>query len=183
MTTDMIGRLIQLIVAPVVMISSAAVLLNGLFTHFGEVNGRIRELDTERFTLVHTISQSTRDDRLIDERLEQIDHQLPRLLHRHGLIQAAILTIYYAILALVVTMFVVAAAALTELAWLATATLVLLLLGTAILLYGLVLTTSEIRVARESVLYETQRVMALGRERAADAGDAAAGASPSSPRA
>jgi small-conductance mechanosensitive channel len=168
MTADAIARVIQLIVAPVVMISSAAVLLNGLFTHFGEVNSRIRDMDGERFTLVHTISDSSRDDRLIDERLAEIDHQLPKLLHRHGLIQSAILTIYYAILALVVSMFVVAAAALTDLAWLATATLALLLLGTAILLFGLVLTTNEIRVARESVLYETQRVMALGRERATD---------------
>jgi hypothetical protein len=168
MTADSISRLIQLIVAPVVMISSAAVLLNGLFTHFGEVNGRIRDMDTERFNLVHTISQSSHDDRLIDERLAQIDLQLPRLLHRHGLIQSAILTIYYAILVLVVTMFAVAAAVLTDLAWLATATLVLLLLGTAILLYGLVLTTSEIREAHEAITFEANRAMGLTRDRPAD---------------
>ncbi len=35
MDTQMIGQIIQLIVAPVVMISSCALILNGLLTRYG----------------------------------------------------------------------------------------------------------------------------------------------------
>jgi hypothetical protein len=52
-TADLVARTIQLILAPVVMISSAAVILNGLLAHYGEVNARIRAMDRERFDLVY----------------------------------------------------------------------------------------------------------------------------------
>jgi VIT1/CCC1 family predicted Fe2+/Mn2+ transporter len=155
-TGEEVARAIQLILAPVVMISSAAVLLNGLLTHYGEVNSRIRAMNRERFEMAHLRAAGGGDTHLIDERLAQIDHQVPDLLDRHRVIHDAMLTVYYAIAILVASMLVVAAAVLTNLAWVAAAVLALLLLGTLVLLYGVVLITQEIRGSRRSIVYESQ---------------------------
>ncbi|MBV8714474.1 MAG: DUF2721 domain-containing protein [Chloroflexi bacterium] len=159
MTADILARVVQLVLAPVVMISSAAVLLNGLLTHYGEVNGRIRTMNHERFELVHSLATSA--DPLDIERLEEIDHQLPGLLDRHRLIHNAMLTIYYSVVLLVISMFAVAVAALTDVIWAPLGVLVLLLVGTSVLLYGVLLTTLEIRVARHAIVFETERSLKL----------------------
>lgn len=159
MNADVFARAVQLVLAPVVMISSAAVILNGLLTHYGEVNGRIRGMNRERFELVHALAAAV--DRLNTERLAEIDHQLPDLLHRHRLIHDAMLAVYYAIVVLVLGMFAVAAAALSDVAWLGIGVLGMLLVGTSVLLYGILLTTLEIRVARRSIVYESERSLRL----------------------
>lgn len=115
-------------------------------------------MDRERFDLVHV---STADERLVTERLAQIDYQIPDLLARHRIVHDAILGVYYAIVLLVASMFVVAAAALTDQAWLAMLVIVFLLAGTAVLLYAMVLTTSEIRRSRHSIVYEAQGALRL----------------------
>jgi hypothetical protein len=156
---DLFARAVQLVLAPVVMISSAAVILNGLLAHYGEVNGRIRTMNRERFDLVRTLAAA--DDQLCVERLAEIDHQLPDLLHRHRLIHDGILAIYYAIVVLVLSMFAVAAAALSDIPWLSLGVLALLLVGTLVLLYGVLLTTLEIRVGRRSIVYESEQSLQL----------------------
>ena len=159
MNADLFARAVQLVLAPVVMISSAAVILNGLLAHYGEVNGRIRTMNRERFDLVRTLAAA--DDQLCVERLAEIDHQLPDLLHRHRLIHDGILAIYYAIVVLVLSMFAVAAAALSDISWLSLGVLALLLVGTLVLLYGVLLTTLEIRVGRRSIVYESEQSLQL----------------------
>jgi small-conductance mechanosensitive channel len=156
---DLFARAVQLVLAPVVMISSAAVILNGLLAHYGEVNGRIRTMNRERFDLVRTLAAA--DDQLCVERLAEIDHQLPDLLHRHRLIHDGILALYYAIVVLVLSMFAVAAAALSDIPWLSLGVLALLLVGTLVLLYGVLLTTLEIRVGRRSIVYESEQSLQL----------------------
>jgi hypothetical protein len=156
---DAFLRALQLILAPVVMISSAAVLLNGLLTHYGEVNGRVRDMNRERLELVRSLDSAS--DPLQLERLTEIDHQLPDLLHRHRLIHDAVLAVYYAIVVLVVSMFADGVTAVSEISWLGLGVLGLLLLGTGVLLVGVLLTTLEIRVARRSIVYETERSMRL----------------------
>jgi Protein of unknown function (DUF2721) len=156
-TAEAVARTIQLILAPVVMISSAAVILNGLLAHYGEVNARVRAMNRERFDLAHLLASGSADQQLVDERLAEIDHQVPDLLERHRIIHDAMLAVYYSIVILVSSMFVVAAAALVDQPWLAAGVLLLLLLGTAVLLYGVVLTTQEIRRSRRSIVYEAGR--------------------------
>jgi small-conductance mechanosensitive channel len=155
-TAETVARTVQLILAPVVMISSAAVLLNGLLTHYGEVNSRIRAMNRERFEVCHLLASGAAVKPLATARLAELDFQLPDLLERHRIIHDAMLTVYYAIGLLVASMFVVAAASLTNQFVLEEAVLVLLLLGTAVLLYGLVLITREIRRSRHSIIYESE---------------------------
>jgi hypothetical protein len=160
-SSESVARAVQLILAPVVMISSAAIILNGLLTHYGEVNSRIRAMDRERFDILHLLASSGADVQLIRQRLDEIDHQIPDLLDRHRMIHDAMLAIYYAIVILVGSMFVVAAAVLTDHPVLLGAVLALLLLGTAVLLYAVLLITREIRRSRRSIVYEAQSTLNL----------------------
>ena len=48
MTAETIARTIQLIVAPVVMVTAGAILSGGLLSHAGAINDRLRTLAHER---------------------------------------------------------------------------------------------------------------------------------------
>jgi VIT1/CCC1 family predicted Fe2+/Mn2+ transporter len=77
------------------------------------------------------------------------------------LILAPAVMISSAIAVLVGSMLVVAAAVLTDQAWLAVLVLVLLVTGALVLLWGVVLITQEIRRSRRSIVYESQAALGL----------------------
>ena len=87
MDTQMIGQIIQFIVAPVVMISSCALILNGLLARYGAINDRLRLMTHERLELLRT----DKNDPLTAERVSEIDRQIPILLHRHKQLHDAVL--------------------------------------------------------------------------------------------
>jgi hypothetical protein len=165
MTADMVARTIQLILAPVVMISACGLVLTGLLARYAAVNDRLRALARERLELWPGMAAS--DDALepaaglAAERRALIDGQTPGLLRHHRLLHDAVLAVYTAVLVFVACMFVIALAALTERDWLASAALVLFLGGTAILLAGVLLTAVEVRTSHEAVQFEVRRVMRL----------------------
>ena len=77
MSPEAIGRTIQLILAPVVMFSACSVFVGGVLNHYTSVGDRIRALTRERLELLRA-GKST----LGLERLDEIDTQLPELLHK-----------------------------------------------------------------------------------------------------
>jgi hypothetical protein len=151
-----------LILAPVVMVSSAAVILNGLMTHYGEVNGRIRDMNHELLDLSGSLGGA--NEVLQVERFHEIKHQLPQLLRRHGLVHDAMLAIYCAIAVLVLSMVASAVTAISDVAWLGPGIVGLLLLGTALLLFGVVLVAIEVHRGRQSIIYETQHLIRWERD-------------------
>ena len=102
-------------------------------------------------------------DRLLTERLDEIDTQLPDLLHRLGLIRSAIMSVYGAILLLVVDMLVIALAVVSTADWLTSAILVVFLAGIGALFLGVMLTVLEARQSQRAIRFEVQRVLALPR--------------------
>lgn len=162
-----VARTIQLIVAPVVMVTSCALVLNGLLQRYGAINDRLRDMARERFDLLRTgggdLASFTPKDPFVAERLQQIDTQMPLLLRRHKQIHDAVLTVYSAILVLVLCMFVIALAAILNAPWIALAALIIFLAGTSILLLGLLITMNEVRASHTAVEYEAQRVLYLGK--------------------
>ena len=48
MNAEMVARIIQLILAPVVMISACAILESGLLGHYASINARLRNMTHER---------------------------------------------------------------------------------------------------------------------------------------
>jgi hypothetical protein len=168
MSVELIARTIQFILAPVVMITSCAILVNGFLTRYAEVNDRMRSLARERLELLRgadgSLSTATGTvGAFKSERLAEIDAQLPGLLRRHELLHRAVLAIYLAILIFVLSMLTIALASAPNSATLATAALVVFIMGTLALLAGVALISVEVRLSNAAVRYEVVRVMRLGK--------------------
>jgi hypothetical protein len=167
MSVETLGHTIQLIIAPVVMVTACAILTTGVLAHFGAVNDRLRALTRERFELLKGPDGSlsaTYANRaaFTRERLTELDRQIPELAQRLDLIHAALLALYGAVVVFLVSMVVIAGAALGGGAVWAGAALTCFLAGTAVLLLAVVLVAWEMRRSNESVQYEARRVMRLG---------------------
>jgi len=154
------GRTIQLILAPVVMVTACGILLTGMLAHYSSINDRIRALAAERLGLA-LLAPAEGGEALAWERLTEIDHQVPILIHRHRLVHHGILLGYTAVVTLVVSMFVIGAAALADSSVLGTVALFVFLAGTASLMVGTVFVAVEVRGSHTAVAYEAMRVIAL----------------------
>lgn len=158
MNGEMIVRSIQIILAPVVMITACAIFLGVLHSRYQTINDRLRSMTRERLELWRGGSNA-----LIFERLRELDAQFPDLLRRHKLMHDAIFVIGCAILAFVGDMFLIASALLLGSAWTATGTLVLFLAGAGAFFVGALLMTVEVRTSHRSLHNEVRRVMGLGK--------------------
>ena len=91
MTIEMIIRTISLILAPVVMITSCALFLNGLLARYEFISNRMRTMHRERLELLETLGDSAGSDKptpgFIKQRVSEIEIELPNILRRHKLIR------------------------------------------------------------------------------------------------
>jgi hypothetical protein len=157
---------VQAMVAPVVLITTAAILSGALLTMYGSVNDRMRAMDHERLEIL------TGDGGMLlsaaevppsgRERLTQIDTQLPRLLRRHRLLHNAVLLIYAGVAVLVLSVITIAIAVTASSGAAGTAALVLVLAGTVMLLGGLLFAARSIIISTDAIDYEVQRTLSLG---------------------
>ena len=157
MDVQSLVRAIQIILAPVVMVTACAIILGGLWGHATSINDRLRAMNRERLELWHQPAA----DAYTSERLAEIDTQAPMLLRRHRRVRDGIVTIYTAILVYILSLFAIALAVLVN----ATAmpALLLFLGGTLLLLVGILLAILEIGISQSALDYETRRVEALRR--------------------
>jgi len=176
MTAETVSKTIQLILAPVVLVTACAILAGGLLTRYAAINDRLRAIVRERLDLLRAAAATGQRDAFTSERLEELDAQVPSLLHRHTQARDALLCVYGASLIFIGDMFVIALAAATGSDWLANAVLMVFLAGTALLFAGLLLVLLEVRSSHQAVHYEVRRVTALQHERAV--GHEPAGAEP-----
>jgi hypothetical protein len=166
-TAQTVVQTIQFILAPVVMINACAVVLNGLLARYAVIDDRLRAMTHERLDLLrgaglaaaHALATA---DPLTQERVAEIDRQVPYLLLRHQRAQDAVLAVYAAALVFVLTMLLIALAAFTVSDQLAAAALLALLAGTVVLFFGVLQTTREIRISRKAIVFEVNRVLSLG---------------------
>jgi hypothetical protein len=154
------GRTIQLILAPVVMVTACGLLLNGMLAHYTAINERIRRLAAERLGLAF-VTPADDHAALARERLTEIDHQVPMLIDRHRQVHHAILLVYTAVVILVLSMFIIGAAALADSDALGTVALFVFLAATAAILVGAGFMAVEVRGSHTSVAYEAMRVAGL----------------------
>src|SRR5579864_8336652 len=167
MSIDMIIRTISLILAPVVMITSCAIFLNGLFGHYQNLGARLRNMHRERLELLQTIETNTTAEMIASitiQRILEIDVQLPNMLRRHKLIRDAVVAIGVAISIFVTSMFIIALATTTNSPLAAVIALLAFLLGTGALLVGVITTTVELYRSHREVSYEIQHGMSLKKE-------------------
>ena len=154
------AKTIQLILAPVVMVSACGILLTGMLGHYGSINDRIRRLTAERLELSQ-LQPAEGHEALARERLTEIDHQVPMLIGRHRQVHYAILLAYTAVAILVVSMFVIAAAAVSGSSATGTFALFVFLAGTAAVMGSAVFMALEVRSSHQAVSYEGMRVVGL----------------------
>jgi hypothetical protein len=159
-------RAIEAMVAPVVLITTSAILSGGVLSMYGSVNDRMRAMNRERMNILTSESGTLRSVADVPasarERLTQIDIQLPMLLHRHRLLKNAVLAIFAAIGVLVLGVIVIGAAVTSSSGAVGVAALVLVLAGTLTLLVGLLLATRSIVLSQDAIDSEVQRALSLG---------------------
>ena len=157
---------VQAMVAPVVLVTTAAIFSGALLTLYSSIDARMRAMDKERLEILTDnaggllsrvdLSSSHR------ERLSQIDHQLPLLLRRHRLLHNAVLLIFAGVSVLVLSVIAIGIAVTSSSDPAGTAALVLVLFGTVTLLAGLVLAARSIMISQDAIDYEVKRALSLG---------------------
>jgi hypothetical protein len=154
------GRTIQLILAPVVMVTACGILLNGMLAHYSAINDRLRAMAQERLGLALVRPDEDHVD-LACERLAEIDHQVPTLISRHHQMHHAIVLTNGAVVTLILSMFVIGAAALDDSNPLGTVALLVFLAGTAALMAAAAFMVLEVRRSDASVDYEALRAVGI----------------------
>src|SRR5947209_5789315 len=98
-TASMLAQAIQLILAPVLMISSCAIVSSGLLGPCAAINERLRVPVRERLELIRpgSADASAAAAEFRGERLGEIEEPLPLLLQRPGQIQRGVLAMYAAV--------------------------------------------------------------------------------------
>jgi len=157
---------IQAMVAPVVLITAAALLSGALLGMYGAVNDRMRAMSHERLDILTgadgtllAVAQVPASGR---ERLTQIDAQLPMLLRRHRLLHDAVLLMFAGVAVLVLSVVAIGLAVTNRWGPVGTVALVLVLVGTVTLLTGLLFAARSIMGSMDAVHYEVERALSLG---------------------
>jgi Protein of unknown function (DUF2721) len=153
MNAETVARTIQLIIAPTVLLSVCTLVQNGILGRYTSVGDRMRKIDQDRLQLLENIAALNRMDRL-----KLLDKQIPIFVRRHTLLQEAALTVYVAILVLLVCMFAIALCVAFNSNWFAGLALILFLLGAAILVIGVSFTAIEVRISHQAICYEMRSI-------------------------
>jgi len=157
---------VQAMVAPVVLITAAALLSGALLAMYGSINDRMRAMSHERLDILTgadgtllAVAQVPASGR---ERLTQIDAQLPMLLRRHRLLHDAVLLLFAGVAVLVLSVIAIGLAVTNRWGPVGTVALVLVLVGTVTLLTGLLFAARSIMGSMDAVHYEVERALSLG---------------------
>ena len=157
---------IQAMVAPVVLITAAALLSGALLAMYGSVNDRMRAMSHERLDILTAADGMLLSTAQVPasgrERLTQIDAQLPMLLRRHRLLHDAVLLMFAGVAVLVLSVIAIGVAVTNRSGGISTAALVLVLVGTVTLLTGLLFAARSIMGSMDAVHYEVERALSLG---------------------
>jgi hypothetical protein len=153
-------------VAPVVLITTAAILSGALLTMYGSVNDRMRAMDHERLEILTGAAGALLSTAEVPpsgrERLTQIDTQLPMLLRRHRLLHNAVLLIFAGVAVLVLSVIAIGVAVTGSSGAAANAALALVLTGTVMLLGGLLFAARSVMISMDAIDYEVRRSLSLG---------------------
>ena len=169
MDSGMIARTIQLIIAPVVMITSCCIFTNGLLAHYASIGERLRVTVRERGDLVRDSeavkgTHSDQDSYLINERLEDIDFQIPNLPRHHFLVRTSLASTFIAIAVYILDMFVIAYSVILNQTDFYSFVLIVFLLGVASQLLGVVYAVSDTFFSHKIYAFEARHAMMLGKK-------------------
>jgi hypothetical protein len=161
MDLEMVARTIQLIIAPAVMITSCCIFTNGLLAHYASIGERLRLTVRERVDLLKEAEVSSSSDLIVQERLEDIDFQIPNLLHHHLFMRTSLAGTFVAIVVYILDMFVIAYSVLSNRTGFYGAIPVVFLLGVAAQLIGVLYSVMDAFISHKIYAYEARHAMSL----------------------
>ena len=154
-------------VAPVVLITTGALLTNGLMALYGEINHRLREMSRERVSILSGDQGELLEAASLPasgrERLTEIDHQLPMLIFRHRRTRDSVLWIYASIGLLGLSVIGIATAVAADVESVGLVALGFVAAGTLLMLFGLSLAARSLAASSDAISYEVQRTRTLGK--------------------
>lgn len=150
-----IVQIIQLMLAPGIMISACGLLLLGMNNKYSLVVNRIRTLNEERRRALHKMGEKefTLQENV---RFESITKQLERLTYRVGLVRNAVLSYTIAVALFVLTSLLIGVGYLFDMTRLNSFITVLFLLGMTSVLAGVLFAAYETYKGYEIVKYEVE---------------------------
>jgi len=154
MEHETLVKTINLIIAPVVMITACGIMLNGLMVRYSWLSDRSRAVYQERLGLLELdlIESPANDDRL-----HHLNHLLPDVLKHHHQVHDVLVLIYLAIVFFVLDMLFIALAIANNSLWLNQLVIIIFLAGIAILLVGMLLIAHELRTSHRSLQLEVHQ--------------------------
>jgi len=161
MDPEMVARTIQLIIAPAVMITSCCIFTNGLLVHYAAIGDRLRLTVRERVDLLRETEAGKMPSVIAQERLEDIDFQIPNLLRHHLLVRTSLAGTFIAIIIYILDMFVIAYSVLSNQTGLYSTILVVFLLGVACQLIGVLYSVFDAYMSHKIYAYESRHAMLL----------------------
>ena len=169
MTIDAIIRSIQLMLAPVVMVTACSSYVSMLSFDYQFIISNIRSMSREHLDLLQAADSSETGasvstlDAVSKERLHEIENELPSLLQRHGFIRNAMLCLNIAILIFIASMFLIAVAEFSNLPPGAFIALLTFLAGVGMVFIGVVQVIRDNARSHRDVIYEAMRSLKFGR--------------------
>lgn len=150
-----IVQIIQLMLAPGIMISACGLLLLGMNNKYSLVVNRIRILNEERRRALHKMGENefTLQENV---RFESITKQLERLTYRVGLVRNAVLSYTIAVALFVLTSLLIGIGYLLEISRVNSFITILFLLGMTSVLAGVLFAAYETYKGYEIVKYEVE---------------------------
>jgi len=150
-----IVQIIQLMLAPGLMISACGLLLLGMNNKYSLVVNRIRILNEERRRALHKLGEH---ELSLQEnvRFESITKQLERLTYRVGLVRNAVLSYTIAVALFVLTSLLIGFGYLFDITRLNSFITILFLLGMTSVLVGVLFAAYETYKGYEIVKYEVE---------------------------
>ena len=155
-----VTKTISLIIAPVVMITACAIIINGLIVRYGSLGDRLRTVNQELSNVQEPDPARNRDKA---QRVKDLESLLRDLLKHHHFVHDALFLTYTAILVFMLDMLVIAVAVATNVSWLSQMALIVFLSGVAVLFWGIVLIAYELRTSHYSIQLEVHRTCRLCR--------------------
>jgi ABC-type multidrug transport system fused ATPase/permease subunit len=151
MSQEAVVKTINLIIAPVVMLTTCGMMLNGLMGRYSWLSDRVRSVHQERLSLLEL---ELSPQQFQHEQLHSLDRLLQDLLQHHHQLHDVLVLIYLSILVFMLDMLVIALAIASNMAWLHQWVIVVFLIGIGILLASMVMIAHELRTSHDSIQLE-----------------------------
>jgi hypothetical protein len=155
---------IEAMVAPVVLITTGAILTNALLGSYSLISDHIRAMARERVGILggeHGEHGAAGIGTISEERLGEIDVQLPMLLVHHRILRRSLLVMYLGLVLLTLSVIGIAVALLTDSEVLASVALGFVVAGTVDILVGLALVLKTLAISANEIAETVERTGAF----------------------